>query len=82
VDPDTYQKLNASVQKAIDKKFSLDALDEARDEGRKYLAGHDELLERFDAIFRNREGWEAMHQWATESGHGQTEPFPWWSSLQ
>jgi hypothetical protein len=58
----------------LDQKYEPDALEEARTEGRKYFTGNEDMLERFDAIFRNREAWAAMNKWAVTDAGKPNEP--------
>jgi hypothetical protein len=59
---DTQEKLNACFQRMIDQKYAPEAVDSSLDEARGYLAGHEDLLERFDNIFGNRGIWEATYK--------------------
>lgn len=62
------------MTKVLDQKYAPDALDEARAEGRKYFAGNEDMLDRFDAIFRNREAWAAMNKWVVADAEKPNEP--------
>lgn len=71
--PSTQAKLNASLQRIIDQKYAPEVVNQSLDEASGYLAGEQDLLDRFNGIFGNRQVWEVMRRREVEKDGEKVE---------
>ncbi|KIM98325.1 hypothetical protein OIDMADRAFT_20057 [Oidiodendron maius Zn] len=73
LDKETNNKWKACGRKAMERKFTPDAMAEARSEVKTILAGHPDILERVETlIFKNEEVWASMNKYAeSEAAEGR-----------
>jgi hypothetical protein len=68
--------LKACIAKAFERKCSLEAMTEAREEAKTILAGYPDILERVDTmIFRNEQLWAQVHQYALSEAEAGRDAF-------